>query len=81
MKTYSIAEAARILEVDRKTLRRWIGKKVIPAPAPGIVQGRLAKVWTDRELMEVRNYMSQSYWGKGIDRRTGKKALNRQTTK
>jgi excisionase family DNA binding protein len=74
MKTYSISEAARILGVDRKTLRRWVTKKLIPIPLLGISEGRPAKVWKEDDLVLIRNYMRESYWGKGIDRRTGKKA-------
>jgi excisionase family DNA binding protein len=74
MKTYSISEAARILGIDRKTLRRWIKKKLIPIPSLGISEGRPAKVWNDEDLTLIRNYMRESYWGKGVDRRTGKKA-------
>jgi excisionase family DNA binding protein len=74
MRTYSISDAARLLEVDRTTLRRWIRKKQIPAPIPGIVRGRLSKVWTEKEMAGIRQYIANGFWGKGIDRRTGKKA-------
>jgi excisionase family DNA binding protein len=74
MKTYSISEAARILGVDRKTLRRWIERRLIPTPMLGISEGRPAKVWKDHDLTLIRNYMRESYWGKGVDRRTGKKS-------
>jgi excisionase family DNA binding protein len=74
MKTYSISEAAEILDVNRRTLYRWIKNRVIPAPEPGEVNGRLARVWVDADMMAIREYMKNSFWGKGIDRRTGKKA-------
>jgi predicted site-specific integrase-resolvase len=74
MKKYSISDVARILEVDRKTLHRWINEKLIPAPKPGVVNGRLAKVWTHEELMDVKRYMGDFYWGKGLDRRKGKRS-------
>jgi len=74
MKTYSISDAAKVLEVDRRTLYRWIDKGVIPSPKPGVLNGRLARIWTNEELVLIRAYMRESYWGKGIDRRTGKKA-------
>jgi excisionase family DNA binding protein len=74
MKIYSISEAAQILGIDRKTLYRWIRKKLIPVPKPGVVDGRLARVWTTEELTAIRKHITESYWGKGVDRRTGKKA-------
>lgn len=74
MKTYSISDAAKLLEIDRTTLRRWIRKKKIPAPIPGIVEGRLSKCWTEYEMAKIREHKAAGYWGKGIDRKTGKKA-------
>jgi excisionase family DNA binding protein len=74
MKVYSVSEAAVALEVDRTTLRRWIRKKQIPAPTPGIVDSRLSKFWTEKELTKIREHKASGYWGKGIDRKRGKKA-------
>jgi excisionase family DNA binding protein len=74
MKTYSISEAARITGVDRRTLHRWIAKSQIPRPKAEIVDGQLRKSWTDEEVTKIREYKKSAYWGKGVDRRTGKKA-------
>jgi excisionase family DNA binding protein len=74
MKSCSISEAAQLLGIDRKTLYRWIRNRLIPVPKPGVVHGRLARVWTTEELAAIKKHMTESYWGKGIDRRTGKKA-------
>jgi transposase-like protein len=74
MKRYSISEAARICGVDRRTLHRWIGKKQIQSPRVEIVDGQLQKSWSTTEIAEIREYKKTNYWGKGIDRRTGKKA-------
>jgi excisionase family DNA binding protein len=74
MKTYSVSDAAKVLGIDRTTLRRWIRKKQIPTPTPGIVRGRLSKCWTEKEMTRIREHKAAEYWGKGIDRRTGKKA-------
>ena len=78
MKTHSISDAARMLGVDRKTLYRWIRSEAIPAPKPGVVNGRLARVWTTKEFTAIKMYMNESFWGKGIDRRTGNKAKKKQ---
>ncbi len=74
MQTYSISEAVEVFGVDPKTLRRWIRKKQIPAPVPGMKEGRLCKLWSEKDMAEIRKHMDLGYWGKGIDRRTGKKA-------
>jgi excisionase family DNA binding protein len=79
MKSYSISEAAKVLEVDRKTLGRWVRKKQVPAPTPGIVDGRLSKIWTEKDMEQLRNYKDIAYWGKGINRKTGKKAKPKKT--
>jgi len=76
MQKYSVSEAADALEVDRRTLQRWVSRKKIPAPTAGIVNGRLVKFWTETELTILREYKKEHYSGKGFDRRTGKKAKN-----
>jgi len=74
MKTHSISGVSRLLGIDPKTLRRWIRKKQIPAPRPGIVDGRLSMCWKEADIAKIREYKSNGYWGKGINRKTGKKA-------
>jgi hypothetical protein len=77
MKKHSVSEAADELEVDRRTLQRWVGRKAVQAPTAGIVNGRLVKFWTETEMAVLRKYKNEHYAGKGLDRRTGKKAKNR----
>ena len=74
MKKYSVSEAAEKLEVDRRTLQRWVSRKKVPAPSAGIVNGRLVKFWTDTEIAILRDYKKEHYAGKGLNRKTGKKA-------
>jgi hypothetical protein len=74
MKTYSVTAAAKAAGVDRRTLQRWIGKRQIPNPKVEIVDGQLRKFWSAAEVAEIQEYKKANYWGKGIDRRTGKKA-------
>jgi len=38
------------------------------------VDGQLRKSWSATEIAEIQEYKKTSYWGKGLDRRTGKKA-------
>jgi excisionase family DNA binding protein len=73
-KDYSISEVARIVGVNRRTLQRWIIKKQIPSPKVEITEGKLKKSWTAAEVNKIRENKRATYWGKGIDRRTGKKA-------
>ena len=74
MKTYSVSEAARLLGVDRRTLQRWVQNHRIPTPTARIVAGALVKSWTEEEMLKLKEHKATSYWGKGLNRRTGKKA-------
>ena len=74
MKTYSISAAAELLEVDRRTLHRWISKGLIPAPKMEIAGGQLRKTWTEEDISKLKEHKASGYWGKGINRKTGKKA-------
>jgi len=74
MKKYSVSEAAEVLAVDRRTLQRWVSRKAIPPPIAGIVNGRLVKFWTESQMALLRENRIAHYAGKGLDRRTGKKA-------
>lgn len=47
---------------------------MIPNPKVEIVEGQLRKSWTSAEVEQIKEYKKVGYWGKGIDRRTGKKA-------
>lgn len=74
MRIYSISSVAKLLGVDRKTLRRWVRKKKVAAPTPEIVGGRLSKCWTEADVARIRKYKIAEYWGKGINRKTGTRA-------
>jgi excisionase family DNA binding protein len=79
MRSYTVSEAAKILGIDRRTLQRWVRGNQIPAPKAEIVAGRLSKSWTEEQIAKLREHKAAKYWGRGIDRRTGKKA--KQKTK
>jgi excisionase family DNA binding protein len=78
MRTYSISEAARELGVQRNTLYSWIREKLIPTPSTQVISGIRCRFWTEREMTKLREYKAARYWGKGIDRRTGKKAKQKK---
>jgi excisionase family DNA binding protein len=73
-KDYSISEVARIVGVNRRTLQRWILNKQIASPKVEIVGGKLKKSWTAAEAAKIAEHKQATYRGKGIGRRTGKKA-------
>jgi transposase-like protein len=78
MKTYSVSEAARELEVDRATLQRWVRDKFVPAPTDRVVGGKLTRFWTETQMVKLREYKAATYWGKGLNRRTGKRAKKKK---
>jgi predicted DNA-binding transcriptional regulator AlpA len=74
MKKYSTAEAAKFVGINKATVYRWIQRKVVPSPLTEVIAGVEISYWTDAELGKLRDYKKQNYRGKGLNRRTGKKA-------
>ena len=74
MKKYSVSEVAALLDVDRATVYRWVRKKLVPALIEEVIAGVRVTYWTEREFAKVIEYKAAHYYGKGVDRRTGKKA-------
>jgi hypothetical protein len=74
MKKYSVSDVAVLLGVDRATVYRWLRKKLVPALIEEVVAGVRVTYWTEKELAKVIEYKARHYYGKGVDRRTGKKA-------
>ncbi len=73
-KKYSVSEAAEVLEVDRATLYRWLRRGLVPTLIEEVVAGVSVTYWTEMELAKVAEYKTAHYCGKGMNRRTGKKA-------
>lgn len=74
MKTYSVSEAADVLDVNRSTLQRWVRDGFIKAPAAMIVDGKLVKSWNEKDIATIGEFKRNSYRGKGMDRRKGNRA-------
>jgi transposase-like protein len=74
MKKYSVSEVAALLDVDRATVYRWVRKKLVPALIEEVIAGVRVTYWTETEFAKVIEYKAAHYYGKGVDRRTGKKA-------
>ena len=78
MVAYSVSQTARILGLDRRTLQRWAKEGNAPATRTQVVAGRRITYWTEADLKELKNYMAEHYWGKGLNRRTGEKARKKK---
>ena len=71
---YTISEAAKELGITRNTLYKWIREEVISDPKESFASGIRLRVWNEKQMAKIQEYKKNNYWGKGIDRRTGKKA-------
>jgi predicted DNA-binding transcriptional regulator AlpA len=71
---YSVSQTAERLGIDRTTLYRWIRRRLVPALIEEVVAGVHITYWTDKDLAKINEYKNSAYWGKGIDKKTGKKA-------
>lgn len=78
MKTYSVSDTARLVDVNRGTLQRWVRDGFIPAPEAKIVGGKLVKSWNERDVARIKEYKANFYRGKGMDRRKGSRADQRK---
>ena len=73
MKTHSTAEVARIVEVHKATLLRWLYAGSIPEPKRHSNGGVDFRIWTERDVERVRRYKAQHY-RKGRGRKKKPKA-------
>ena len=60
-KTYSTAEAARLIGVNRVTLQRWLIAGKMKEPKKIKAGGVEVRIWTDRDLDRVRLYKQKRY--------------------
>ena len=77
MASYSTAQVAEILGIGTDTLHRWLKQKRVVAPDLLLVGGVKVRLWSEEQLSAAKKYKKTSYWGKGIERRTSKRAKKR----
>jgi DNA-binding transcriptional MerR regulator len=65
---YSISETARLLEVHRTTLHRWIAGDLIPEPIAEDTAGARLRYWDKEGFAKVKEYR-EKHLGKGRGRR------------
>jgi hypothetical protein len=66
---FSISETARLLEVNRGTLRRWIKKGLIPEPIAEDTAGARLRYWNRDGFAKVKEYR-EKHFGEGRGERT-----------
>jgi len=66
---FSISETARLLGVNRGTLRRWIKKDLIPEPIAEDTAGARLRYWSRDGFAKVKEYR-EKHFGEGRGERT-----------
>lgn len=59
--SYTTAEVARVAGVDRQTLFRWLWAGKVPEPKQITFGGMSMRVWTAKELEQVKEYKKLHY--------------------
>jgi hypothetical protein len=66
---FSISETARLLGIDRGTIRRWINKGLIPQPIAEDTAGARLRYWNRDGFARVMEY-KEKHFGEGRGERT-----------
>ena len=61
MRVYSTSQTAKMLQIGRATLHRWIREAKVPAPRIRRVAGVSVRMWTVEDVRSVRRYKNQNY--------------------
>jgi IS30 family transposase len=74
---FSISETARLLGVDRGTIRRWINRGLVPKPIAENTAGARLRYWNKDGFAQVKEYRER-HFGEGQGRRTDLRPQKRQ---
>ena len=61
MRTYSTAEAARMIGINRVTLQRWLIQGRVKEPKKVSAGGVEVRIWTAGDVERVRKYKEETY--------------------
>jgi len=62
---YSTAEVARICEVEKSTLLRWLYAGKLAEPARRKFGGVVMRMWSEQDLARARKFKAENYWKPG----------------
>lgn len=72
MKGYSTVEVARMVGIQKGTLRNWLQRGAIPEPKRQSNGGQVVRIWTARDVERVRKYKAAHYRkGRGRKKKGG----------
>jgi predicted site-specific integrase-resolvase len=70
-RTYSTAEAARRIGINRVTLQRWLIDGRVKEPKKVSMGGVEVRIWTDRDIERVQRFKQENYRkGRGRKRKS-----------
>jgi len=61
MKSYSTAEVAKAVGIDKKTLLRWLWAHKLREPRRRTNGGQDVRLWNDEDVERVRRYKQANY--------------------
>jgi predicted site-specific integrase-resolvase len=61
MRSYSTAQVAKTVGVDKKTLLRWLWAGKISEPKHHANGGQDVRIWAERDLQRVRRFKEENY--------------------
>ena len=61
MQTYSTAQAARLIGIDRVTLQRWLISRRVKEPKKVAAGSVEIRVWTDQDVERLRKFKKENY--------------------
>lgn len=70
-KNYTTVQVARLLGVGRDTIYRWLRQGKIPSAKVARLGNVRVRLWTERDIAKIRQYMKQNpYQSRGRKRKT-----------
>ena len=71
-KPYTTRQAAKEARIALVTLQRWIADRKLKAPRLVVRQGRAVRLWTQKDIIQLRQIKKQVYGKVGRPRKKTK---------
>jgi predicted site-specific integrase-resolvase len=68
-KPYTTRQAAKGVRIALVTLQRWIADRKVKAPRLAVRHGRAVRLWTERDMSQLRRIKKQVYGKVGRPRK------------
>jgi predicted site-specific integrase-resolvase len=74
MKKFSTVKVAKMVGIGWTTLHRWIVEGKVEAPPVESLEGFNVRLWTEDDIVKIREYKAEHYWGKGGRKKSKRRA-------